>query len=68
VSSSRISVGLQIGTQPPLSAVRAVLLPARAMRREALHGIGLRLSARGLMTFSGKHFGFDGTMTWQHLR
>jgi phthiodiolone/phenolphthiodiolone dimycocerosates ketoreductase len=35
---------------------------------EALHVIGLRLSARGLMTFSGKRFGFDGAITWQRLR
>jgi hypothetical protein len=35
VISSGISVGLQLGTQPPLSATRAFLLGARAMRLDA---------------------------------
>jgi phthiodiolone/phenolphthiodiolone dimycocerosates ketoreductase len=34
--SSGISVGLQVGTQPPLSALRAFLLGARAMRLESV--------------------------------
>ena len=34
--SSGISVGLQIGTQPPLSALRAFLLGARAMRLDSV--------------------------------
>jgi phthiodiolone/phenolphthiodiolone dimycocerosates ketoreductase len=29
-------VGLQLGTQPPLSAVRAYLLAARAMRLDSV--------------------------------
>ena len=33
---SGISVGLQLGTQPPLSAVRAFLLAARAMRLDSV--------------------------------
>ncbi|MCE5291955.1 MAG: LLM class flavin-dependent oxidoreductase [Nocardiaceae bacterium] len=35
MSGSRISVGLQLGTQPPLSALRTVLLVARAMRLDS---------------------------------
>ena len=34
--SSGISVGLQLGTQPPLSATRAFLLGARAMRLDSV--------------------------------
>jgi phthiodiolone/phenolphthiodiolone dimycocerosates ketoreductase len=36
VNSSGISVGLQLGTQPPLSATRAFLLGARAMRLDSV--------------------------------
>lgn len=36
MSSPRISVGLQIGTQPPLSALRAFVLGARAMRLDSV--------------------------------
>lgn len=36
MNSSRISVGLQLGTQPPLSATRAFLLGARAMRLDSV--------------------------------
>jgi phthiodiolone/phenolphthiodiolone dimycocerosates ketoreductase len=39
MSGSGISVGLQIGTQPPVSAVRAVLLAARAMRLDSVMAI-----------------------------
>lgn len=39
MSASRISVGLQIGTQPPVTAVRTVLLAARAMRLESVMAI-----------------------------
>ncbi len=35
-SGSGISVGLQVGTQPPLSALRAFLLGARAMRLDSV--------------------------------
>jgi phthiodiolone/phenolphthiodiolone dimycocerosates ketoreductase len=34
--SGRVRVGLQLGTQPPLSAVRAYLLAARAMRLDSV--------------------------------
>lgn len=36
MNSSAISVGLQIGTQPPLSSARALLLAARAARLESV--------------------------------
>ena len=36
MTDSGISVGLQLGTQPPLSAVRAFLLAARAMRLDSV--------------------------------
>ena len=35
-SNSGIAVGLQLGTQPPLSALRAILLGARAMRLDSV--------------------------------
>ena len=36
MTDSGISVGLQIGTQPPLNAIRAYLLAARAMRLDSV--------------------------------
>lgn len=36
MNSASISVGLQIGTQPPLSAVRAYVFAARAMRLDSV--------------------------------
>lgn len=36
MSSAGISIGLQLGTQPPLSATRAFLLGARAMRLDSV--------------------------------
>lgn len=36
MNGSRISVGLQLGTQPPLTATRAFLLGARAMRLDSV--------------------------------
>jgi phthiodiolone/phenolphthiodiolone dimycocerosates ketoreductase len=36
MKTSAIAVGLQIGTQPPLSALRAFLLGARAMRLDSI--------------------------------
>lgn len=34
--TGRVRVGLQLGTQPPLSAVRAALIAARAMRLDSV--------------------------------
>lgn len=34
--TGRVRVGLQLGTQPPLSAVRAYLIAARAMRLDSV--------------------------------
>ena len=36
MSAPRIAVGLQLGTEPPLRAVRACVLAARLMRLDSL--------------------------------